>query len=932
MDKKHLEVLASKKSQELQLLQSTLGKSAMLDDMEASISGRLTRDTNWRWLPSHGLQVAIPQDCEPVWISREPVHDLDNRIRRSTLPDAEPDPNAGRALEKQEYVWLLAQILHYGLCFAATPLDAAAIIARALLKGDLQQPYPLAQLSRRLRGEYESQKNTQQPGRKFQLSISRQQNALRNEQEMVGAGVTGEAQLEAVPSAGPRKMLDQIPALSEKAKGKSRATSSVVPNCPLDGPGANDTQPARKEKDVYGGDRGVTNSGGDPRPPERLCPVMQSRPSSSPCSARRRQMSPSIQVLGEGVFGGFTKWLTRPLSLSRWTANVCSPRPTNRTSHLGSNGAGLVAGVKGHPIVIDEQAAGNAAAGRLWPSTAQRARITTEEGSNQATVAASDETADIPFVGKSVCPVPSSKPATGTSNRCERRSSFAPSRVDNAFPSAKPAVGRQSGKAKASVVAANGASGGGIVADARRPEGHCQKGQDTADPQTRLLQDQIPSEGSGTSSVDRSSFGSMTSKPRAEKRPSTSALRPTMEHDDDQTANRKDMVSRSAKTQDAARHHQADKDVMRKNRTKKQKSTSHAEHRHRQTLDVAINSPRSKAKISGNPPSPTAAASQGKSPQEPRMAPSTGVELIISPRLRRKQPAAAPLIAIDDLISLPPFSNSEMSLIPRSHRGGKFEKGKVGAAGQDTRMTPGEVQASLELARGTPLTGVERIIKVAPTSGGNVSATQQPPERRKGIKRGRTAAFRDPDGLSENGHYSRRPKKRAKKEEEIEPRCKGLSIHEAKVMEADLEDKKSLSGSSMPCARVTKVTYHGPKMMYVMDCDEDGGPAERPPYRRDSPHVTHTIRDQIGNPLFRKDVIREETPLEVFLRHDHETRMKDLRARASRFRRGGFHRPSPERTGRVLQIPRSTWTGFYHKNARSARMPMRNFGFGRSRG
>ncbi|ETI24102.1 hypothetical protein G647_03471 [Cladophialophora carrionii CBS 160.54] len=314
---------------------------------------------------------------------------------------------------------------------------------------------------------------------------------------------------------------------------------------------------------------------------------------------------------------------------------------------------------------------------------------------------------------------------------------------------------------------------------------------------------------------------------------------------------------------------------MRKNRTKKQRTTSHTKHRSGSAPDATVNPPRPKAKISGNPPSPAAAATQGKSPQEPRMAPSTGVELLISPHLRQKQPAAAPHITIDDLISLPPSSNPEMPLMPRSDRGGKSKKTKVGAAVQDTRITPGEVQASLELVRENPVTDIERIIKVAPTSGGNVSVTQQPPERRKGIKRGRTVAFSDLDGLSEKGQYSHRPKKNAKKEEEIGPRCKRLSIHEPRVMQADLEDKKPRSGSSIPCARITKVTYHGPKMMDVMDCDEDGAPAERPPYRRDSPHVTLTIRDQIGNPLFRKDVIREETPLEVFLRHDHQTRVKD---------------------------------------------------------
>jgi hypothetical protein len=267
--------------------------------------------------------------------------------------------------------------------------------------------------------------------------------------------------------------------------------------------------------------------------------------------------------------------------------------------------------------------------------------------------------------------------------------------------------------------------------------------------------------------------------------------------------------------------------------------------------------------------------------------------------------------------------------MPTSQRGRKSKKAKAEAASLNLRKTTAEVQASLEILIEKPSTDVERVPKVPPTPGRHVSANRPILERREGVKRGRTATFDEADKFTESRQGSHGPKKKAKKEEEIETRSK-RSISDTKVVEADVEDKKS--GPSVPSAQHHQVAYHGSKMKYVMDCDENGVPAERPPFRRDSPQVTHTIRDQVGNPLFRKDVIREETPLDLFLENDHETRMRDSKARTSHLRRGAFHKRSPERSGKVLQMPKTTGRGSYHKKIRSARMPMRNFAFGRPRG
>jgi hypothetical protein len=267
--------------------------------------------------------------------------------------------------------------------------------------------------------------------------------------------------------------------------------------------------------------------------------------------------------------------------------------------------------------------------------------------------------------------------------------------------------------------------------------------------------------------------------------------------------------------------------------------------------------------------------------------------------------------------------------MPTSQRGRKSKKAKAEAASMNIRKSTAEVQATLEIVIQKPPTDIDRVPKVPPMPGRHVSTNRPTLERREGVKRGRTATFDEADKLNERGQDSHRAKKKAKKEEEIETRSK-RSISDTKVVEADAEDKKS--GPSVPSARHHQVAYHGSKMKYVMDCDENGVPAERPPFRRDSPQVTHTIRDQVGNPLFRKDVIREETPLDLFLENDHETRMKDSKARASHLRRGGFHRRAPERSGNVLQMPKTTGRGSYHKKIRSTRMPMRNFSFRRPRG
>ncbi|KIW28911.1 uncharacterized protein PV07_04765 [Cladophialophora immunda] len=154
MDENILQNLAAQRSQECQLIDLTLGRLKKLHESEVAILGDLYREDRWRWTPEHGLQVGLPQDLEVRWFSRESVLDLQNRVRPLTLPDGEPDPNADRRLERQEYVWLLSQMLHYELGFALTPIDATARIATALRAGNVRQPRKLKHRAQKLRGDY----------------------------------------------------------------------------------------------------------------------------------------------------------------------------------------------------------------------------------------------------------------------------------------------------------------------------------------------------------------------------------------------------------------------------------------------------------------------------------------------------------------------------------------------------------------------------------------------------------------------------------------------------------------------------------------------------------------------------------------------------------------------------------------------------------
>ncbi|KIX99235.1 uncharacterized protein Z520_04811 [Fonsecaea multimorphosa CBS 102226] len=117
--------------------------------------------------------------------------------------------------------------------------------------------------------------------------------------------------------------------------------------------------------------------------------------------------------------------------------------------------------------------------------------------------------------------------------------------------------------------------------------------------------------------------------------------------------------------------------------------------------------------------------------------------------------------------------------------------------------------------------------------------------------------------------------------------------------------KRTTSGAlKSPIPRAPDVTIF-PRLAYIMRCDENGVPAGRAPFRRPTP-VTHTIRDQVGNPL-----PRTEKPLAEILKYDQERRRRDPMVRTNYWSR--FPKPSPPRNGRWI----------CHKQLSSAKMPLR---------
>ncbi|KIW79263.1 hypothetical protein Z517_05875 [Fonsecaea pedrosoi CBS 271.37] len=183
MDENILQSLASQRTQQCQLIDLTLGKMGKLYEAESTILRDLYKEDRWRWSPEYGLQVGLPQDLKVQWFSRESTHDLQNRVRPLTLTDGDPDPNADRRLDTQDYLWLLSQLLHYELGFALTPIDAAARIAVALRTGNIRQPTKLQRRALNLRRQYRVPNSLQDEELESSSEVDEQMTGYKGESE-----------------------------------------------------------------------------------------------------------------------------------------------------------------------------------------------------------------------------------------------------------------------------------------------------------------------------------------------------------------------------------------------------------------------------------------------------------------------------------------------------------------------------------------------------------------------------------------------------------------------------------------------------------------------------------------------------------------------------------------------------------------------------
>jgi hypothetical protein len=241
MDREHLRRLATKASSEVELLYYALGEPAVRR-LLASAAQRLTRAENWRWALDHGFQLGLPEESGRTWVTREPVWDLQSRVRRATFPDGDPDPNAERGLERQRYVWLVGQALHYGLALGLTKVDAVAVLASALLDGNMQQPPELVRLSQRLRarqhcgeagenhvGQRRSQEKFEAPMRNKRV---KQKNASKEARKSLSEsnGRTVRAAVARVASATPEQKTRGQPAKVRNRFQNSREQSKLNDN------------------------------------------------------------------------------------------------------------------------------------------------------------------------------------------------------------------------------------------------------------------------------------------------------------------------------------------------------------------------------------------------------------------------------------------------------------------------------------------------------------------------------------------------------------------------------------------------------------------------------------------------------------------------------------------------------------------------------
>lgn len=134
----------------LQVLQAALGSEAQ--DITFRAMKHLSEPENFRYAAKSGrLEVLVPLADRQLWVRRKSLQTL-----RAYLDDDQYSASGNGDLDAsdEEYIFWLAQCVHYGLEFATTAQDAKRFVSVAIDEGMRKEPLHLRILAKRLKQEY----------------------------------------------------------------------------------------------------------------------------------------------------------------------------------------------------------------------------------------------------------------------------------------------------------------------------------------------------------------------------------------------------------------------------------------------------------------------------------------------------------------------------------------------------------------------------------------------------------------------------------------------------------------------------------------------------------------------------------------------------------------------------------------------------------
>ncbi|KAJ9604525.1 hypothetical protein H2200_010638 [Cladophialophora chaetospira] len=977
MDEALLRVYAAQNSQEKQMINAVLNKSmgpAQSTQVQAAALAELTHKDNWRWRPQHGLQVGIPQDSGVKWKARESVNDIKNRIRPTTLSDGDPDPNSNRTMFRQDFVWTMSQVLHYGLGFATTRRDAAALIAKALLQGDLEQPAELFKLGRILKAEFKAQEKLKRSERRQQVAAT-EVNALDED----AAGDTIHAagyKSQSIHSKKGEEVIPSVLSLSEKARGKQREASIDISEI------SENEEEELEDSELDLGEAGPLSD--NHRSTPQVSPALRSRSPNSfqgetrHCSSQEtksikanlkvkkntpqsrswvcrlpkrftkpkaiqedRAASPPLQVIGEGKVNGCTQWYPAHHPLSSWRWGGRSAQPAYVRDGIAdpageSAGDAIIVSDDDTPVRTETTACG-----------LKRRRVVTNSRVSSAAN------------GRFIFSIPPSEPPA---RPCQHPQGMSSARAGRraVFPAAKTSTGQTLGSTKAKNVAPTDMrSIDRSTSDAQNKDvlrkNKRKKQRLSSEPSEAVEADNAPP-------LRLAEAGLSTAKP---------APRPLLT-----STNSKSIESTREPALDCATAEPAaDIELTGKRVGKKGNKPDSTTSKTGNPANGTTGDPLEDNSASASKKKPACVNTNSKSvtaKKKSASAAAPGPESVLPTPPTDDEAPIPPQAPATRMVSLPPLSEMEASPVGQLEfaQEAKVIKTDLGLFyGSDQEyqdMWPELIalfkknhherehtfddfhawmRRIIELFS-RHLNGEVRLMNVSAIRDYLASSAN----KKKSTKRSLATAF-------ENVAETSKPPKSTKKSKKagVGPNSE-VEVTDDLEPESDDETTNDTTSDAAPKTVPPGTTVHeSPKTRYVLDYDKNGVPARRPPFRR-SPGASKTIRDQLGKPIDPKAVIRNESRLDVILARDPETLRREAITDGVRHRRGALANHSPPRSGKILTMmpnlgkgkartkktrkangkgkgkgkaqTKELGKGIYHKHTRSAKMPMKRFSIG----